>query len=281
MKLIVIFTCFLFASSCSLFDSFDDVPMYLTFSDEVTLTTRADEGANTQDIFAVSVFADGFNIGVFELPADVPVLDDDNETNISVFAVVRNNGQGDNAVPYLFYEPIEFTSTFSPGEFIPVDLDFSYIEDLSFLYIEDFEGQHTIVQNIDEDENIIIEQSADALTGAFSGSITTSEDHPFFEKSTLNTFLVEDLNNTFGYMEVDYRSDVPFRLGILGIAGIQADRVYKIQLNPSEEWNKLYLDLTDEILANNFTAFKLLFSNLTGETDFGTVEFDNIKLVTF
>ncbi|MDA8693487.1 hypothetical protein N9L92_05430, partial [Saprospiraceae bacterium] len=162
IKIFVILICFVSVYSCSLFDGFDEIPMYLTFSDEVSLITVPEEGANTQDVLGVSVFADGFNIGVFELPADVPVLDDNSETDLSIFGVVRNNGQSDNLLAYPFYAPIDFTRPFESGEFVPVNLDFRYRDDLNFLYLEDFEGQHTIILNIDEDEDIVIGQSTDA-----------------------------------------------------------------------------------------------------------------------
>jgi hypothetical protein len=281
VKISAIILSFVLISSCSFFDGFDEIPMYLSFSDDVNLTTRSDEGADTEGIFAVSVFADGFNIGVFDLPAEVPVLGQGEDTDISVFGVVRNNAQADNSVAYNFYEPIQFVRPFSAGENVPVDLDFNYRDNINFLYIEDFEGQHRIIENLDDNPDNAIVQSTDARNGSFSGSITSSDDNPFFEKATLNTFLASDINNTLAYLELDYKSEVPFRIGILGIIGNQGQRLYKLQVSPSDDWNKLYLDLTEEILANNFTGFKLLFSNLPAEDDFGTVMLDNIKLITF
>jgi hypothetical protein len=283
MKLkIIIFTLLIFVfNSCSFFDSFDEEPMYLSFAEDPTLVVSADQGENTNGIFGVSVYADGFNIGVFNLPADVPVIDANTETDFNVFAVVRNNGQGDNPIEYPFYEPLEFSQPFVPGGSVTVGPDFKYKEGLNFLYLEDFEGQHRITENIDGSDTVVIEKFNDPRSGQFSGAITTSEDNPFFEKATLNTFISADINNTFAYLELDYKNEIPFRVGIIGIVGNQAQRVYKIQLNTSDDWNKLYLDLTPEILTNNYTSYKLLISNLPGDTDYGTVQFDNIKLITF
>jgi len=268
-------------NSCSLFDGFEEEPMYISFSEDPSLVVGPDEGADTHDIFGVSVYADGFNVGVFNLPADVPVLDNNTETDLSVFAVIRNNGQGDRPLEYPFYKSIEISRSFEPGGSVPVNPKFEYKDDLNFLYIEDFEDQHRITENIDGSDTIVIEKVGDARSGSFSGAIMTSEANPFFEKATFNTFNSADINNTFAYLEMDYKNDIPFRVGIIGIIGNQAERQYKIQLSISEEWNKIYLDLTPEILTNNYTSYKLLFSSLPGDTDYGTVQIDNVKLITF
>lgn len=269
-------------TSCTFFDAFDDEPMFLSFDDNPEVAVDiALQGEGTEDIIGVSVFADGFNIGVFGLPADVPVLDDNDNTDISVRAVIENNAQVDNPLAYPFYAPIEFNRPFSPGETIDVEPEFNYVDGIKFLLVEDFEEDHTIIENIDGQESFVIERVSDSRSGQFSGSITTSENNPFFEKGTLNTFVAADINNTFAYLELDYKNEVPFRVGVLGIIGGTAQRVYKIQLTTTDEWKKLYLDITPEILANNFDFYKVIFSNLPGDTDFGTVQFDNIKLIIF
>ncbi len=281
LKILFITVCALSFSACSFFDGFDADPMYFSFSEDPSLVVSAGQGEDTQGILGVSVYADGFNVGVFDLPADVPVIDEDAETVIDILPVVRNNGQGDNPIEYPFYESISFSRAFNPGESFAVSPEFKYKDGLNFLYLEDFEGQHRITEDIDGSDTVVIQKVNDPRSGQFSGAITTSEANPFFEKATLNTFSSADINNTLVYLELDYKNEIPFRVGIIGIAGNQAQRVYKIQLNSSEDWNKLYLDLTPEILTNQYTSYKLLISNLPNDTDYGTVQFDNIKLITF
>lgn len=269
------------AISCSFIDGNDESPMFLSFSDNVQLTTSADQGAATEDIFAVSVYADGFNVGVFNLPAEVPILSDDSDVAINVLPVINNNAQNDRPLEYPFYESIDLNLPFAANTSVVIDPSFTYRSDSQFLYTEDFEDQHRITQNVDGNDNIAIIKDGNARSGDFGGTITTDVDNPFFEKSTLSTFSVADVNNTFVYLELDYKNEIPLRVGILGITGNQARRIYRIQLNESEEYKKLYLDITAEVLNNNFESFQLLFSNLAGETDFGSISIDNVKLISF
>jgi len=268
-------------ASCSFIDGNDESPMYLSISDDVRLSVIADQGANTESIFAVSVYADGFNIGVYNLPAEVPVLSDNSDVNISISPVIFNNGQNDRPLEYPFYQSLDTTLNFVANTSVTIAPSFTYRSDSQFLYLEDFEDAHIIAQNVGGNENIAITRDGNARSGDFGGTITTDEDNPFFEKSTFTIFPVADVNNTFVFLELDYKNDIPLRVGILGITGNQGRRVYKIQLKESDTYNKIYLDLTEEVLRNNFDGFQLLFSNISGDDDYGSISLDNIKLISF
>lgn len=266
--------------SCTFFDDFEEVPMFLDV-ETVDFQSVSGQGSNTHGIEDISVYADGFNIGVFPLPAEVPVLDDNNSTKITIRPVVRINGQQDNPVEFPFYDGLEYEFDFLPDSRRIIEPVFKYRDDVRFIFIEDFEGQHRISLDIDQNSSFTIRKSQDARSGTFSGSITTSNTSPFWEKAALDIYPVSDVSSSLIYLEMDYKCEVEFRVGIIGYNGTIAKREYKIVLLPSEEWNKLYLDISPEILSNNFEQYQLVFSSLPNAINFGEVQFDNIKIVAF
>ncbi len=278
IKTIPILVCSLLLS-CSFFDASDELPMILEVN-EVSLTTVANEGSNSHNISAVSVFADGFSIGVFEVPSLIPVLDLDNnrETVLDIFPVIRNNGIGSNPIHYPFYTSKEFSFAFEEEKIIPLDLEFKYVENSSFVVIEDFEGSHIIQDNIDGNPDIEFEKSSDAIYGSFCGKITTTADNPIFEKASSFRYSKDEVQNSPVYLEIDYKNSIPFQIGVLKYSGLSGNRQYKIVLVGTSEWNKIYIELTEELGGTNYNEFQLLFGS-AASNDIGSVWIDNIKLV--
>jgi len=280
MKYCIYVFCLIWFSGCGLFDDFEEVPMYLQI-ESVDKVVEPLEGANSHDIEAVSIYADGFNIGVFPLPAQVPVIDDNGTTTLDVFAVIKNNGQGSNRIEYPFYEKHNFDIDFQPGTTVPLDLSFEYRKDATFSWIEGFEGANSIIVDVDQTPEISVNKTSDALNGDFAGRIETTVDFPRFEKATVNIFSLDEFMGSQVYIEMDYKNEVPFRIGIIGFRGGQGTRIYKIELTPKEEWTKLYLDIANEINVGNFDEFQIVFSNGLSESSLGSVFMDNIKLLRF
>ena len=70
MKGLILISSFILIRACTLFDSFDGVPMFL-IAQEVSLESTPGTGANTHKIKDLSVYENGINIGVFEVPSDI------------------------------------------------------------------------------------------------------------------------------------------------------------------------------------------------------------------
>ncbi|NNK89680.1 MAG: hypothetical protein HKO89_03660 [Saprospiraceae bacterium] len=278
-KFFPFFTFLLLLSSCSIFDSSDDVPMYVQVN-SASLSTTPNQGSNSNKINDVSVYTDGFTIGLFPLGRHIPVLDENNDgmSTVNIFPVIRKNGQKDNPIQYPFYNSHEFIYPFEEDKLIPLDLEFQYVENASFIINEDFEGSHIIKQSIDGIPETEFKKSGEAEYGLFCGKMTTTEDHPFFEEATSFRYKREDLANSPIFMELDYKNDIPFRVGVVKYSGLAGSREYKIILTESSEWNKIYLELTSELGGNDYDEFQILFG-APGSGVVGNVWIDNIKIL--
>ena len=84
------------------------------------------------------------------------------------------------------------------------------------------------------------------------------------------------------YLEMNYRNNIPFQV-LLQAEDDAGSKIKNsiITLNPIDEWNKIYIELSPTIVATpNAKYFRLLFG--TSRTDIskrGELYFDNIKIV--
>jgi len=275
LLLILIIAC----ASCSFFDTLERKPMFL-LANEVSLTTKPGEGANTHKIRDLSIYLDGFNIGFFNVPADIPVLDEDNESLIEAIAGIRNNGNAVLPVEYPFYSIESLNTTFEEEKMIPFNINFGYKEGVKFKLVEGFENAvHEFNGDLDDNPDTNVEIVTEARSGSFAGKISNSADNPNFEFSTSFRYPVSDIDDTQVFLELDYKNDIPFQVGVLGFNNQLGRRDYKIVLVERDEWNKIYIELTNEIANSGIEEFQLIMRNATEPGQYGSVWIDNVKLV--
>ena len=278
-KFFIYFIGILGLGSCSFFDDSAGAPMILEIN-EASFSTTPNQGENTAKFQGVSVFADGFSIGVFPIPSSVPVLDEnaDGTSEITIFPIIRNNGQGSNPIQYPYYNSQTFNFDFEEEKRIPIDLEFQYVSNAEFVVIENFEGSHIIKQSIDMIDETAFEKSSETPYGSFCGKVTLTEDFRVFEEASLFRYDRAEVADSPIFLELDYKNTIPFKVGVLTYSGLSGFRDYKIVLTETSEWNKIYLELTDKLGGNNYDEFQLLFGSITG-SDPGSVWIDNVKLV--
>ncbi len=129
--------------------------------------------------------------------------------------------------------------------------------------------------------------------GAFEGQSVKMEvntDHPSIE---IVTEVVENLPSTGAqpvWLELNYRNDMPFELWLLGTQGSIPNELPQpvFQFVPSENWNKIYINLTEFLVAMQQDKYRLYFrvnlpKDLNGNyvQDSGTVFLDNLRLMHF
>ena len=271
----------IFLASCTFFDNPDLVPMYFNF-EEVNLETNADQGVNSHNIKDVSVYADGFSIGVYNLPVSVPVLNTDESLKLDVLAVVRNNGIASNPIEYPFYKSLAYEFDFEAGQSMDLPLTFEYAEQAKIINVADFEVSNTLTVDIDGDSDIDFIRSSDTPYGSFAGKITTTADSPIFVKSSFNRINREDVLNGPVFLELDYRNTIDFNVGIVRYEpGNFEVPFFIVGLVEQEEWNKVYIELTPYLGDDIIEEFTIMIGSSPQDTSLGTVEIDNVRLVHF
>jgi len=273
-----------FLSACSLTDSFDELPARLNIP-SVSVQPKEGEGSGRHKIKDLWVFVNEFSLGVYELPQVIPVFRESNPSQMTFFAGIRANGSVANPVQYPFYQPIQIDKALEPGSEETLDLKFGYRPECVFEFVEDFENSNIFTFDEDGDEDTFIEQhSVDPLEGQNSGYAT------FVEGDTLEVataFVYRDLpqNGTAIYLEMEYKSNVSINVGLIGILDNESFKNYKIVLKPKEEWNKIYIDFTEDVLLSALDGYRVaigaLYDGLETDGQAAEVSLDNLKLIHF
>jgi len=277
-----LFLCIL--GSCSLTDDRQPVPAYLVI-DNVDIAVTADQGAPTHKITDVWVYADNQLLGVFELPANIPVIVNGESTFFTVFPGFRNNGERSRSFTYNMLEEQEFTVDLAPGESINREFTFEYRDEAIFDFVEGFEGtSHIFTDDLDQDDMTFIDITLDdPRSGLKSGIIQLTQDNPLFSATTIFTYNGNENIGRDSYLEMDYKNDIPIVLGLI----LRQDGVLQsfpvIVLKPSDDWNKIYVDFTQQLTSPAISEYKIYFStDLTSiEAQEGTIQLDNLKFIHF
>ena len=272
-------------TSCSLFDNEDPIPGFLIL-DNPTLTAGPNQGANTHKITDAWVFDGGNFLGIFPMPARVPVILDGTEKSFTIFAGIRNNGVAENSLRYPFYQPVIYNANLAEREEREVELNFQYIENAVFDFIEEFEGNHIFIEDPNTSDGAgteIVVQSDVVLSGFSSGQIIFDTDTSSFERTTLVTYDRENNAGSSTFLEIDYKCDIPFLAGWITYRNNFIERDYNVLVAPSEEWNKIYIDVSTPIAAIEIDRYTVaLASAITeGNPIPSNIFIDNVKLVHF
>ena len=259
------------------------LPAYI-YIDSVVLKTKPSlQGAPTHNISEFWVFADGKPLGAFAKDKIIPVIADDyNNVELQIFAGIRENGIKSNVNTYYLYKDFNIKKALKQGEVDTIDVVYEYVDYAKFVFIEGFENSNIFTVDEDEDPLTKIELTKEEVcSGQFSGKIVLTKEHnKFIATSQLDYYEIPTKGNLI-YLELDYKGDIPFIIGVSGKD--ESGNEYKqdiILLKNKENWNKIYLNLTNTIQESALQSYRIYFSALHNEkADTSLLYFDNIKLL--
>ncbi|MBC7776977.1 MAG: hypothetical protein H7246_16215, partial [Phycisphaerae bacterium] len=261
-------------------------PAYLNLKPFVV---NAAGGTDWQKITDGWLYVNGEFLGAYTLPALVPVLAE-GESEVILFPGIKENGIMDtpNIYPYL----TKFTKKYNltGGQTTEVQAVTDYDPGLTYAFgigRGDFDGGSFIaLENRDSDGVVNVELTTD---GAFAGkSILMQVDtaHPIMDIATEKMVDLPTLGAPEVWLEMHYKTDIPFFLYLL--SGTEERNEFVYLFNTSENWNKIYFNLTSNIIATEKSEQRLYFrlslpKDNAGKyiQNSGKVLIDNIRVVHF
>lgn len=276
--------CTIILAGCGLSDNEAPVPSYLSLQNPV-LEANNVPGGNTHKITDVWVYVDGQLQGVFPLPARVPVIPAKATSEVVILAGIRNNGILNSPAFYPFYKSIQKTIELKPLETISIPLIFEYTQDITFDLIADFENSHLLTFDLDSDPNTFLTVTTDdAASGNKSGKIVLPTATDFAEIASTETYLKSSLISGSAYIEMDYKGGAEIGVGLVTYDDINPNGVltYKVVVVPRENWNKIYIDVTEELSSPRLKSYKLALGFTAPPGSGGVTAFiDNVKLLRY
>jgi hypothetical protein len=245
------------------------------------MTVTGGQGTALHKMIDAHVFIDNENRGTYQLPAKIPMLNTGQHT-ITILPGIRNNGIKANPIPYAFAQRYEKILNLSAAKVDTIRPVTRYTNDTNIKMIENFEaGSHLFNSHRDQNVTLLITTEAGGLEGK-AGKIVLDQTNKVMIKSTSSRYTFPtDAQNI--YIELNYKTDVPLSVGFTGFkqaSGSAGEDNFPVVLYPKKEWNKTYINITNEVKASKSIEFQVTMGALLPDTlTTGTIWFDNIKLL--
>ena len=284
IELYVFVIVLLFIGSCDL--EKEPIPAYIHIK-PFTINTNGN-GTNKQQLKDawISLAETGDFLGVYELPATLPIIADGN-TDLIIEPGVLENGIKVTPNIYKFMTRYETSIDLTPGEIDTIQPATQYDPRVKFHYQADFEGTNSL--DVVIDTSIMLETDfVLPQDGAFEGSsigFVLDEDNPKMEVATSDQMELPTEGDV-AVMELHYKNEGVLQVALLGYETNNSTPVltYFIALNPQSDWNKIYIDLTATLIqyGTRFKTFRVLFgAQLPDGQTSSRYLIDNIKVMEF
>lgn len=253
--------------------------------DDFLFEAGALQGTSSENITELWVYEEGTILGVYDLPAQIPVLSEGN-TALRFFAGIKNNGISSTRITYPFYTSFDTTIVLSPLSEHWVEPAFSYVENLDIDEM-DFEDGVNEFFGYGTNQGIMEITETDVFEGDASARALLEPDQSVLLQRTEQHYLWDAGDLVF--LEMNYSCNNSFSVGLYDINSAAETKNFAVILNPTTTgngnpvWKKIYIDL-GFIIQQNADAdyFELYFESIHDESG-STVEIflDNLKLVEF
>lgn len=264
--------------SCEIINPAEDIPAYLQISD-VAFSTSAGQGSDSHKITDMWIDTKDAKQGVYEMPILFPVLEN-GPTYLVISAGIMDNGISATRVIYPFYFPDTMTIDLEEKQIYPLTPQFSYRTPTIFSFIEDFEAGNLFgVVTGDSGMKRINDESL-VFEGSYSAYIYLDAQTPVYEGRTATSFSIK--KGVPVYLELNYRCDQAFEVGLYGSSNLGNVSLYKWNINPKEVWNKIYLNMGEDVKDIDSDELQVqIRAVFDGANTASHIYLDNIKLVNF
>ena len=276
---IITFTCF---SGCNLINPDEPVPSYIHIP-SFSLKTGTGQGSATHKITDAWLYVDDDLKGIFEIPVTIPVLSS-GAPEISISAGILDNGISDTRAIYPMYAAfkvnVDSVSVFlDPGKADTVKPVVFYRDSMTFYLIADFESSTHFI-TLEGDTAITTGgDSTHVLEGNY-GLLQLNASAPEFEGISTDTFALPS-GGIPVYIELDYKTNNAFTIGLHAIDGPVVAVREKVIVNPKEDWNKIYINLTQDIFELDAPFYQLYIkAEKSDNLSLASIYLDNLKLIS-
>jgi hypothetical protein len=281
LRLVLLFLSATFAG-CSWFDRDIQIPSYIRI-ESIDFNALSGEGTSSNNIVDAWVFVDGQKIGAFQLPATIPVLASGN-SEVIIFSGIELNGTAATRAVYTFYNQYSASVHLIPDSVVVIEPQTSYVENLTFEFIEDFESVGIVFEKTARSDTTInkTDDSSHVFEGSYCGEIFIDTERDFFEVQSIDSYELPQ-GGGFTFVEINCKSTIPFTVGVFANEYTFSTQHPVVVITASETWKKIYVNLTPTISrlqsAIDFNIF--ITAYLEEGAAEGQIWIDNVKLIHY
>ena len=273
-----------------------EIPSYLWIdSVHFQITDEAQQGTASHRITDVWVIANGKNLGLYQIPARIPILEN-GATLLNIDAGIMLGGVPQLRAKYPFYTTYTLTADLQRERIDTLTPRFTYTHATQFYFIEDFESAG-IRFNAYETSAPLEKTSDEALIfrhpqedNNYSGIIELPYNDTIhhFEIRTITpvNLTAQDIN--YCLMEINFRITHDVEIGMIAHSAYSSIPAQQIPLahlvgNQNPEWKKVYVNFTQRIGGSSSFQMKNFDIYIRATIPYNEKNarflFDNIKIV--
>jgi hypothetical protein len=270
-------------TGCSVIDPGEDIPSYVHINamSVNAIGGSSGQGSSSSKITDAWVYMDGQLVGAFEMPCTFPVLAEGNH-HFLVRAGVKMNGTGSTRAIYPFYRGWEGDLTLTRGQvkqLAPDPVVDYFPGNFPAVWMEDFGSSGISINSESSYNGVILRDTISnnpyALEGGFGYVYLNSSDTMDWVGRSSSIFSLNATGEV--WLELNYKCNEEFTVGIIGYTN---DYHSWVVVEPSENWNKIYIRLTDVIATTLSTSpYRIYFAMHQTNVARPYLFLDNIKLI--
>jgi hypothetical protein len=285
-KIYPIAFCTLFFNGCKKWDKPEQVPSYIHI-DHMQLSVSPTEGTASNGFIDAWVYVNDQPIGVFNLPATVPILASGDQT-ITLYGGIKEDGLTLHRVKYPLIQPFIKSVHLEPGKIHDMEgADqpvVTYFPSTKIgIWYENFDDAAiNFIADPNSDAGVtFVNDSVNSFEGTGMGLIELPSGATFARVITSQSFILPQQGHPV-YVELNYKTNNSMGIGMQAITGTTPTNVTNTVLNSTNgQWKKIYVKLTDLVSsAAGADSFKFIIT-ISKESGVDVVDnyIDNFKVV--
>ncbi len=260
------------ASACGKKLPNNGIPFYIVIDSTMVQADPVTQGSSSSKIDEIWVEMGSQNLGVYELPARIPVLAEPGNYTVSITAGIKNKGISGQRNRYPFYQTENYAVTLGDTQEIKLSPIFKYFDITKFIIKEGFETSNSFISNM------TIISDVNVFEGSNSGLMTVAPLSAVETKT--NSVLIP--TGSVAYIELDYKSNIAFRVGYESVVSGLTQRTTEVTVNGKDTWSKMYIELTPDLSRSQSEVFSFFINTDNGDsTTTGQIYIDNFKVVYY
>lgn len=245
----------------------------------VSVSTGSAQGSSSHKITDLWIYNNGKFQGIYPIGSRVPIISKGQPVSLDIFAGIENNGISSTRLSWVFYQSLKLDTFAEAGATLQRPFTFKYKTETHFAWKEDFEGQGlSIVKSGTSDTGFVVD-NAGGLENKFL-HIAGSKHAPIcmLESSGDGFDMPSGTSNI--YLEMNYKCSSEILIGLITQSGQEKEAFY---LNPSKDWNKIYIQLASAVGQSPTSIKHKVFIRMVSRAGNENPQLwlDNIKLLYF
>jgi hypothetical protein len=269
---------------CNAINPDEEKPAYIAIDTIRVATNQTTQGSASAKITDAWIYVDDRLIGAFELPCSIPVLAS-GKHKVLVGAGVKVNGLSALRAPYPFYRFYSETEVeLSTGEVRKIEPVVSYFDSLQYAFMANFDdlsgskleaaGASDTTIALTSNPNLVYEGAGSMLAALY-------RDSGFIEFQMVEPVELPKQGTTV-YLELNYKTTHILNVGLK--ANYESSGTISaplVSLNPSSDWNKIYINLTRQVSQQVNAANYRVYFFAAKPSGSGNMELfiDNMKII--